>query len=221
MDNQVWSDVDSYINDHLLGKDDVLEKVLFNTTQAGLPNIQVSAAQGKLLYQLALMVKAKNILEIATLGGYSAISMTRALPKCGKLVTLEADLRHVEVAKNNVRLAGLENIIDIKIGKALDTLPLLVRSQPQKFDVIFIDADKENIPHYYDWSIKLSHSASIIIVDNVVRQGQILQAESNDLRIRGVRHFYEIVGQDKRVTATTMQTVGSKGYDGFCLIHVL
>ncbi len=221
MDNQVWSDVDRYIDDHLLGKDNVLEKVLFNTTQAGLPNIQVSAAQGKLLYQLALMVKAKNILEIGTLGGYSAISMARALPKYGKLVTLEADSKHVEVAKNNVRLADLENIIDIKTGKALDTLPLLVKSHPQKFDVIFIDADKENIPNYYDWSIKLSHSGSIIIVDNVVRQGQILQAESNDLRIRGVRRFYEIVGQDKRVTATTIQTVGSKGYDGFCLIYVL
>ncbi|HEX3772465.1 MAG TPA: O-methyltransferase [Polyangiaceae bacterium] len=221
MTQEQWTSVDRYITDLFVPKDAALEAALEASHEAGLPAINVAPNQGKLLNLLARMHGAKKVLEIGTLGGYSTIWLGRALPAGGKVVTLEADPKHAEVARANVARAELAQVVDVRVGKALDTLPKIAGENLGPFDLFFIDADKANIPSYFEWSLKLSRPGSVIIVDNVVRGGRVLDAQSADVNVQGVRKFNEIVAADKRVSATEIQTVGSKGYDGFALALVL
>ena len=191
--------------------------MLESSDAAGLPPIAVAPNQGKLLQMLAEMTGARSVLEIGTLGGYSTIWLARALPPDGRVVTLEVDPKHAEVARKNFIRAGLANMIEILLGSALATLSKL-RAGP--FDLVFIDADKENIPAYFDWAVKLSRPGSLIVVDNVVRDGEVVNAKSKDPNILGVRRFVEQLSRDPRVTATAIQTVGTKGYDGFAIARV-
>jgi predicted O-methyltransferase YrrM len=204
----------------VLEKDPVLEAALENSTKAGLPAINVAPNQGKFLQLLARLKGAQRILEIGTLGGYSTIWLARALPSTGKLITLELDPKHAEVATNNFKLAGLENIIELRLGKALDSLATLSQENQAPFDFVFIDADKQNNVGYLDWAIKLSKPGSIIIVDNVVRAGGIIEPNHADDRVQGTRALYEKMAKEKRVTVTAVQTVGSKGHDGFAMAIV-
>ncbi|HJP86746.1 MAG TPA: O-methyltransferase [Gemmatimonadaceae bacterium] len=199
----------------------MLEAALESSDTAGLPAIAVAPNQGKLLQLLAQMIGARSILEIGTLGGYSTMWLARALPADGRVVTLEVDPRHAEVARKNFARAGLAKLIEIRLGSALDTLPKMVNEQRGPFDLVFIDADKENIPAYFDWAMKLSRPGSLIIVDNVVRDGEVINPKTRDVSVQGVRRFVEQVGNDSRVSATAIQTVGTKGYDGFALARVL
>ncbi|MEY4512463.1 MAG: hypothetical protein RLZZ450_4585 [Pseudomonadota bacterium] len=186
----------------------------------GLPAINVAPNQGKLLQLFARIRGARSILEIGTLGGYSSIWLARALPAGGRLVTLEYDPKHAEVARTNIANAGLAGSVEVRVGKALDTLPQLEKEDRGPFDLVFIDADKENIPAYFTWALRLTKPGSIIIVDNVVRKGAVIDADSKDVNIQGVRRFNELVSREPRVSATAVQTVGSKGYDGFALLLV-
>jgi predicted O-methyltransferase YrrM len=215
-----WKEIDYYFCDNLLPDDPVLASALESSNAAGLPPIAVAPNQGKLLQLLAEMIGARSILEIGTLGGYSTIWMARALPSDGRVTTLEVDPRHAEVARGNFARAGLAKMIEIRIGSALATLPQLVREQRGPFDLVFIDADKENIPAYFDWAIKLSRPGSLIIVDNVVRDGEVVNAKTKDPSVQGVRRFVEQLRREPRVAATAIQTVGTKGYDGFAVARV-
>jgi predicted O-methyltransferase YrrM len=221
MTQEVWTAVDQYINEVLFPSDPVLDSTIEASTAAGLPNIQVSPPQGKLLHLLARLQGARNILEIGTLGGYSTIWMARALPLGGRLVTLEADTKHAEVARANFARAGLANVIELLLGPALETLPRVAAEGRGPFDLIFIDANKNNMPEYFDWAMKLSRPGSVIIADNVIRDGAVMDATSKDPDIQGVRRFNECLAAESRVSATEIQTVGSKGYDGFALGVVL
>jgi predicted O-methyltransferase YrrM len=180
----------------------------------------VSPNQGKLLLVLARAVGARTILEIGTLGGYSTIWLARALPIDGHLITLEADPKHAEVARANIAQAGLASVVELRLGRAVDTLPKLAAERRGPFDLIFIDADKRNNPDYFAWALKLSRRGSLIIADNVVRNGAVVDATSGDPSIQGVRRFNELLAAEPRVSATTIQTVGSKGYDGFAIALV-
>jgi len=220
MSQDLWTAVDRYITDSLVRSDPVLDAALIKSAEAGLPPHSVSANQGKLLQLLACMQGARTILEIGTLGGYSTIWLARALPKDGHLITLEANPRYAEVAQVNIAYANLDDIIDLRIGRALDTLPKLVE-EGLTFDLIFIDADKQSNPDYFKWALKLSHKGSTIIVDNVIRDGNVINSESSDPSVQGVRRLNELIAMEKRVTATAIQTVGSKGYDGFAIAIVL
>jgi predicted O-methyltransferase YrrM len=215
-----WTRVDEYISELLLPRDAVLEAALDAGNAAGMPSINVAPNQGKFLSLLAQMQGATRILEIGTLAGYSTIWLARALPATGKLVTLELDPKHAEVARSNIERAGFSSLIDLRVGKALDSLAALVSERVPPFDFVFIDADKPSIPDYFQWSLKLTRPGSVIVVDNVVRKGAVIDAESTDPNVRGVRRFNEIVSKTPSVSATTVQTVGSKGYDGFALIRV-
>ena len=215
-----WTAVDRYINELLVPSDSALDTALEVSVAAGLPSIQVAPNQGKLLHLLARLQQARTVLEIGTLGGYSTIWLARALPAEGRLITLEADPKHAEVARANITRAGLSNMVELRLGKALDTLPQLAAENRGPFDLIFIDADKFNIPEYFRWSLKLSRRGSLIIVDNVVRKGAVLEADSTDPDVQGVRRFNDLLAAEPRVSATTIQTVGSKGYDGFTLALV-
>ena len=217
---KIWSQVDEYFGDKLLAGDKALDAALKDSEAAGLPAISVTAVQGHFLQMLAEMIGARAVLEIGTLGGYSTIWFARALPPDGHIITLEVDPSHADVARKNFARAGLQKMIELRLGPALDTLPLLVAEQSGPFDLIFIDADKPNIPAYFDWAMKLSRPGTVIIVDNVVRDGGVVDAKSKDPSIQGVRRFIDQLGSDKRVTATAMQTVGSKGYDGFAIARV-
>jgi len=217
---EIWSQVDEYISDKLLPDDKALDATLKDSSAAGLPAIAVTASQGKFLQMLTEMIRARSVLEIGTLGGYSTIWFARALPPDGHIITLEVDPAHADVARKNFARAGLQRMIELRLGAALDTLPLLVAEQSGPFDLIFIDADKPNIPAYFDWAIKLSRPGTVIIVDNVVRDGGVVDAKSKDPSIQGVRRFMDQLGRDRRVTATAIQTVGSKGYDGFAIVRV-
>jgi predicted O-methyltransferase YrrM len=212
-----WSKVDAYFNDKLLAPDRVLDAVLDANAGAGLPAIDVAPNQGKLLYLLAKMKGAVNILEIGTLGGYSTIWLARALPEAGKLVSLEFEHDHVVVAEDNLRLAGLAGKVEVIEGPALDTLAALEARGYAPFDFIFIDADKPNNPHYLKWALQLARTGAVIVADNVVREGEVIQAESTDDRVQGIRHFMDLLSAEPRIEATALQTVGSKGYDGFVL----
>jgi len=214
----LWTAVDGYLNDLVVRPDSALDSALASTAEAGMPPIAVSAPQGKLLAILARMISARKILEVGTLGAYSTIWLARTLPAGGKLISLEVDPKHAEVARKNLAGAGLEGVAEVRLGAALDTLPTLEAEAP--FDLTFIDADKANIPEYFDWAVKLSKPGSVIVVDNVVRSGAVLDASSADPNIRGVRRFNEALPSDARVTPTTIQTVGSKGYDGFTIALV-
>lgn len=220
MNQDLWTAVDQYINDQLVPSDSVLDAALDACTAAELPAISVTPSLGKLLQLLARLVDAKNILEIGTLGGYSTIWLARALPAGGRVITLEADAKHAKVACKNIARAGLADVVELREGKALDTLPELAAEGLEAFDLIFIDADKSNNPHYFDWALRLSHKGTLIIVDNVVRDGAVIEADSTDPNIQGVRRLFEILAAEPRVVSTALQTVGSKGYDGFVIALV-
>lgn len=216
----LWSAVDGYIVEHLVGPDTALDAALEASDAAGLPQINVAGNQGKLLALLAQMAGARTVLEIGTLGGYSSIWLARALPTGGRMVTLEFSAAHADVARENIARAGLEHVVEIRVGAALDTLPTLVAGREGPFDFVFIDADKQNNPEYFAWAMKLAHRGTVIVVDNVVRQGRILDESSADADIVGTRALFEALAADDRVSATAVQTVGSKGYDGFVLAVV-
>lgn len=216
-----WTAVDTYLTDLVVQPEAALGAALIASTAAGLPSIAVSAPQGKLLMLLAKMIQARDILEIGTLGGYSTIWMARALAKGGRLVTLESNPAHAEVARRNVAHAGLGQVVEVIVGPAIETLPALVESRRGPFDLIFIDADKPGIPEYFAWSLKLARRGSAIVVDNVVRDGALIDSASADANVQGVRRFHEMIAAEPRVSCTTIQTVGSKGYDGFTVAVVL
>jgi predicted O-methyltransferase YrrM len=216
--------VDGYIAEQLLPPDAVLDAVLAASDAAGLPSIAVTPNQGKLLELLARVHSARSILELGTLGGYSTIWLARALPKDGRLLTLEYERRYAEVARANIANAGFDDVVDIRVGPALQTLPELHAEGAGPFDLIFIDADKQNTPGYLEWALKLSRPGSLIVVDNVVRGGSILNIQSSDSQpgdmVAGIRRFYEMLAAEPRVSATAIQTVGAKGHDGFVLALV-
>lgn len=220
MTQELWERVENYFVDKLTLADPALEAALTDTNQAGMPAIQVSPPLGKLLNLLAHTVGARKILEIGTLGGYSTIWMARALPPGGKLVSLEIDAKHAEVARANVARAGLENAVEIRIGAALDSLHTLIEQKAGPFDLIFIDADKANIPHYFESSLRLSRPGSLIVVDNVVRNGAVADLVSSDESVKGVQRLFDKLVAENRVIATAIQTVGSKGYDGVAIAWV-
>jgi len=221
MNQELWTAVDQYIAGLLMPADPALDAALQASTDAGLPPIQVSVQQAKFLHLLARIQGAGNILEIGTLGGYSTIWMARALPPGGRLLTLEADAKHAEVARATFARAGLSGVIELRLGKALDTLPQVAADGCGPFDLIFIDANKNNMPEYFDWALKLSRRGSVILADNVIRDGAVIEATSADPDIQGVRRFNERLAAEPRVSATELQTVGSKGYDGFALALVV
>ncbi|MEV0236405.1 O-methyltransferase [Nonomuraea sp. NPDC050786] len=213
---QTWTAVDDYFNGLQIEQDSALLAAGEGSEAAGLPPHQVAPNQGKLLHLLARIQGARSILEIGTLGGYSTIWLARALPEGGRLVTLEADEHHAAVAAANVARAGLDHVVGLRVGKALDTLPSLAGP----FDLVFIDADKPSNPDYLDWALKLTQPGSVIVGDNVVRDGAVTDPASTDPRVQGVRRFTELIAEHPRLTATTIQTVGAKGYDGFTLALV-
>ncbi len=212
-----WTAVDDYVTDLIVRPDAALEAAVAATAAAGMPPIAVSAPQGQLLALLARMAGATRILELGTLGGYSTIWLARALPTGGRLISLEVDPRHAEVARANLARAGVDAVVEIRVGAALDTLPKLVEEGAGPFDLIFIDADKPNIPQYLTWAIKLSRPGTVLVIDNVVRDGGLVDASGTRPEVVGVRRLHEQLASDDRVTATTIQTVGAKGYDGFTL----
>jgi predicted O-methyltransferase YrrM len=220
MTEELWTAVDRYLGDLLAPGDPALEEALVASATAGLPAINVSPVQGKLLHLLARAIGARNILEVGTLGGYSTIWLARALPEGGRLISLEADPRHAEVARANIARAGLQAIVEVRLGMALDTLPGLAAERTEPFDFVFIDADKPNNEAYFDWALKLSRPGSIIVVDNVVREGEVIDADSDSSTVQGVRRLLERLAAEPRVGATAIQTVGAKGYDGFAIALV-
>jgi predicted O-methyltransferase YrrM len=226
MSDDLWTAIDSYIVEHLLMPDPALDAAVAASQAAGLPSIAITPNQGKLLELLARIHHAQSILELGTLGGYSTIWLARALPDGGRLVTLEREPRYAEVASANIARAGLTDMVQIRVGSAVRTLPELYSEGAGPFDLIFIDADKQNYPAYLEWSLKLSRVGTLIIGDNVVRGGAILEPDANDLNFEdggvaaGVRRFYELLAAEPRVSATAIQTVGSKGHDGFALALV-
>jgi predicted O-methyltransferase YrrM len=215
-----WTAVDRYIESQLVPSDQALDAALQASAAAGLPSIQVAPNQGKLLHLWVRALGARNILEIGTLGGYSTIWLARALPTDGKVITLELEHKHAEVARASFERAGVAARIDLRLGPALETLPQLAAEKLPAFDFVFIDADKASIPQYFEWSLKLTRPGSVIVVDNVVRTGALADPDSTDPNVLGVRRFHEIVAAEPRVSATTVQTVGSKGYDGFAFLLV-
>jgi predicted O-methyltransferase YrrM len=219
MSDALWRQVDSYIDQSLLSHDAALELALQDSEAAGLPAIAVSPAQGKFLSILAQAIAARRILEIGTLGGYSSIWLARALPADGRLLSLEAAPLHVEVAQRNIVRAGLADKVEIRLGRALDLLPALADAGP--FDLIFIDADKRHNPDYFAWALRLARLGSVIVVDNVIRGGAVLDDQSSDPDIVGTRRLYQALAAEPRVRASAIQTVGSKGYDGFAIALVV
>ena len=220
MNQETWNAVDRYIGDLFVGRDTALDASLEASAAAGLPPIAVAPHEGKLLMLLAQAIGARKILEIGTLGGYSTIWLARALPNEGQLITLEFDPKHADVARVNIARAGLASVVELRIGRALDTLPKIEAEGLGPFDLIFIDADKENYPEYLRWSLKLSRRGTLIVADNVVRDGKVADADSSDELVQGVRRFNELLAAEPRVSATALQTVGVKGYDGMAIALV-
>lgn len=218
MTEDLWTAVDRYISDVIVPSDPALDAALAASAAAGLPAIQVAPNQGKLLALLARMQGSRTILEIGTLGGYSTIWLARALPAGGRLITLEADPEHAEIARSNIEGAGLADIVEVRVGQALDTLPQLAPEGP--FDLVFIDADKASNPEYFQWALEHSRPGTLIVIDNVVRRGAVLDAGSDDPDIQGTRRLYDLLAAEPRVTATVIQTVGSKGHDGLAIALV-
>ena len=212
-----WGAVDEYYSKLLMPPDTVLQHALDRSNKAELPAINVADNQGKMLMILAQMQRAQRILEIGTLGGYSTIWLARALPDDGKLITLEYEQKHADIARENIKHAGLSDKVEIRVGPAAETLPALVKEGVAAFALIFIDADKPGYPEYFEWSMKLSRAGTIIIADNVVRDGEVVNQKSDDERVQGIRAFNEVVTKEKRFNATAIQTVGCKGYDGFMI----
>ncbi|MBO4258645.1 O-methyltransferase [Streptomyces griseorubiginosus] len=220
-ESQLWDAVDTYFTTRLSPDDEVLEAALRDGEAAGLPSIAVTAPQGKLLQLLAQIQGARTILEIGTLGGYSTIWLARALPEDGRLVSLEYSAKHAEVAVRNIARAGLDRLVDVRVGPALESLPKLADENPAPFDLVFIDADKVNNAHYVEWALKLTRAGSLIVLDNVVRQGRVADADSTSPDVVGTRAAIDLIGEHPRLTGTAVQTVGGKGYDGFALARVL
>jgi predicted O-methyltransferase YrrM len=221
MSDDQWTTVDHYITDSLELSDPALDAALAANAAASLPSIDVSPSQGRLLQLLAQLQGARRILEIGTLGGYSTICLARALPVGGRLVTLEVDAKHAEVARSNIARAGFADVVEIRVGPALETLAQMQDEGAEPFDMIFIDADKPNNPAYLGWALKFSRRGSLIICDNVVRDGAVADAESTDPGVRGARRLFEMLGAEPRLSATALQTVGFKGYDGFAMALVV
>ncbi len=220
MGEERWAEVDRYVTELLLPDDAALDATLAASAAARLPAIQVSPPQGRLLELLARIRGTRRILEIGTLGGYSTIWLARALPPDGRLVTLEGNPHHAEVARANLARAGLERIVEVRVGPAAESLARLAAEGAEPFDLIFIDADKPAYPEYLEWALRLSRPGSVIVADNVVRNGAVADPRSADPSVRGVRRFHEMLAGEPRVSATVIQTVGSKGYDGFALAFV-
>ncbi|MBK1623258.1 O-methyltransferase [Afifella marina] len=220
MTTKEWQAVDAYLEATVVGSDDTLQAALAANEAADLPAIDVSPAQGKLLHLLARMAGAKRILEIGTLGGYSTIWLARALPDDGRLVSLEAAEEHAVVARANIVRAGLAEKVEIRVAPALEILPRLVEEGQEPFDFIFIDADKPNNPAYLTWALKLSRPGTVILGDNVVRDGKVRDPQSSEPGVVGTRRFLEMIGEEPRLSATAIQTVGAKGWDGFVLAVV-
>ncbi|MEU0402312.1 O-methyltransferase [Streptomyces sp. NPDC006197] len=216
-----WAAVDQYITETIAPADEALTAALADSTAAGLPEIAVAPNQGKLLHLLAAMQGARNVLEIGTLGGYSTIWLARALPADGRLITLEYDPAHADVARANIARAGLDKIVEVRTGAALDSLPRLEAEGAGPFDLVFIDADKANNPHYVAWALKLSRPGTVIIVDNVVRNGRVAAPDPDDPAITGTREMFDLIAGEPRLDATALQTVGTKGYDGLLLARVV
>ena len=220
MGKKKWSEVDAYIVEKLIPPDPVLEGTLAANAAGGLPPIDVSPPQGKLLNLLVRMSGARRVLEIGTLGGYSTIWMARALPSDGRLVTLEYEPRHAEVARANIERAGLSGKVDIRVGRAIDNLPGVAAEGLGPFDFVFIDADKPSNPLYLDWALKLARPGTVIVLDNVIRDGAVIEAASGDANVEGARAGFDVLGAAVRFDATALQIVGSKGYDGFAIAIV-
>jgi predicted O-methyltransferase YrrM len=216
-----WNAVDDYIVDTFDLDDDVLRAAVEASVAAGMPQIQVSAALGRFLNLQARAIGAHRILEVGTLAGYSSIWLARALPADGRLVTLELSPKHADVARGNLARAGLDAVAEVRVGPATDSLAALVAEKAEPFDMVFIDADKEGYPDYLEWSLRLSRPGTLIVADNVVRGGAIIEPDHADSRVRGIRGFNEMLARDHRVNATIMQTVGAKGYDGIAFAVVL
>ncbi|GGW82200.1 O-methyltransferase [Streptomyces lomondensis] len=220
-ESHVWDEVDAYFTAHLAPDDEALAAALRDSDAAGLPHISVAANQGKLLQLLAQIQGARHILEIGTLGGYSTIWLGRALPADGRLISLEYDPKHAEVAVRNIARAGLDKLVEVRVGPALESLPKLADENPPPFDLVFIDADKANNPHYVEWAVKLTSTGSLIVLDNVVRGGRVTDADSSAPDVVGTRAAIELIGSHPRLSGTAIQTVGTKGYDGFAVARVL
>jgi predicted O-methyltransferase YrrM len=220
MDQDIWTEVDNYFAGSLVPPDPALDSAQQAAAAAEMPAISVSPTEGKLLQILATSVRARSILEIGTLGGYSTILLARGLAPGGRIVTLEKEPKHADVARANIARAGFADVVELRVGTALDLLDQLNAEARWSFDLVFIDADKQNIPAYFEWALRLSHSGSLIMVDNVVRDGAVIDAGSDDPDTQGVRRFFDGLSNDSRVTATAIQTVGLKGYDGFALVVV-
>ena len=216
--SESWSVIDAYLNGVLLPPDPIADAILAANAQAGLPAIDVSPTQGRLLQLLVRMSGARRVLEVGTLGGYSTMWIWRGLPEDGTVVTLEVNEAHARVARANLDRAGVGNLVDIRVGPALETLPTLADSDP--FDFVFLDADKRNNPRYLEWALKLTHPGSVLVCDNVVRSGDVADPDVADADARGTREFLETLGSDPRLEATALQTVGIKGWDGFALAVV-
>ncbi len=221
MSQDQWTTVDTYFDGLFAPTDDVLTSALTTTTDAGLPAINVSPSQGKLLYFLARMHKVYSILEIGTLGGYSTIWLSRALPADGHLITLEIDPAHAAVARTNIERAGFSSQVEVIVGKAIDSLPKLAERGAGPFDLVFIDADKASTPDYLAWSLRLTKPGSLIIIDNVVRNGAVADPTVADIHVKGVQKALAMLSEDKRLVSVALQTVGSKGYDGFAMALVV
>lgn len=219
MPEQIWTAVDEYVGGLLAPHDEALDGTIEAAEAAGLPSIQVSPPQGKLLHLLARAIGARHVLEFGTLGGYSTIWLARALPEDGRLITLEADLRYAEVARGSIERAGLGDLVELRVGPALETLPLLEEEGAGPFDLVFIDADKIHSPDYFAWSLERTRSGGLIIVDNVVRGGTLVDP-GDDASAHAQRRMHEAIAAEPRVSATTIQTVGGKGYDGFTIALV-
>ena len=220
MNQEQWTAVDQYINQLVIKSDAALEAAIESSNKAELPAIAVAPNQGKLLHILARLVKARNILEIGTLGGYSTIWLARALPEGGRLITLEAAAKHAAVARKNLKRAGVMDRVELREGPALESLPKLEAEGAGPFDFIFLDADKEHNADYLDWALRLAHPGTVIVTDNVIREGDVLDRKSKEPTVKGTRRFFEALGKDSRVTATAIQTVSEKKYDGFALLIV-
>jgi predicted O-methyltransferase YrrM len=220
MSEDTWTAVDEYIAEQLIGEDAALDAALRSSAEAGLPAIAVSPPQGKLLHLLARSIGARSVLEIGTLGGYSTIWLARAVGEDGRVLSLEADARYAEVARANIARAGFADTVEVRVGPALDTLALIAAEQPAPFDLVFIDADKVNTPEYFSWALQRTRSGGLIVGDNVIRGGTIGDPQSGDPGGLAARRLHEMLQLEPRVSATTIQTVGLKGYDGFTLMLV-
>ncbi|HTS45347.1 MAG TPA: O-methyltransferase [Puia sp.] len=220
MDKKLFIAVDEYINTLLVPEDEALLATKNSIEENNIPQISISANQGKFLYLLALLCRAQNILEIGTLGGYSTIWLARALPDNGRLITIEVDPKHASVAQKNIERAGLDDKVDIRIGKALEILSRMEMESQEPFDMIFIDADKPPYAEYFQWALKLSHPGTLIIADNVIRDGKVLDADSKDEMVKGVQRFNTLLAATQSVTATIIQTVGEKDHDGMAIAIV-